>query len=74
MTKDTLVEKIEARSGRIQEIVAALSRLAYAIEQDEDPDLDRLLGELTTMAADYGHRWLDDCADLLKTLYNRRSP
>ncbi|NIT79568.1 MAG: hypothetical protein GWN58_32955 [Anaerolineae bacterium] len=74
MSKDTLMEKIEGRSGRIQMIVAELSRVAYAIEQDDDPDLEPLLWKLATLAEEYGHRWLDDTADLLKTLYNRRSP
>jgi hypothetical protein len=73
MAMTSLDEKIAARSGRLQLIVAAMSRIAYSLEQDDDPDMDALSIELVKMADEYGHRWLDECADLLKTMYNRRS-
>jgi len=70
----SLEEKIAARSGRIQMIVAAMSSLARVLDsQAAEANLDRACDELIGLAGDYGPQWLDECAMLLKEMYNRRA-
>jgi len=74
MALTTLDQKIIARAGRLQLIVAALSKLAQTLDsQDADANLDAVFDELMGLAGDYGISWLDETADLLKNQYNRRS-
>lgn len=69
----TLHEKIGARVGRIQLIVAALTNLAQVMDsQDADANLDHALDRFMELAGEYGIRWCDETADLLKNWYNRR--
>lgn len=73
----SLHEKLEARAGRLQLIIAELSRLARVILDNYDnPNYDALHDkvedELMALIGDYGPAWLDECAYLLKELYNRR--
>ena len=65
----SIAAKIEPKLGRLQLIIAAMSRVSQALDRG-DEDIDSLLYELGELAADYGTRWLDECADLLKTAYN----
>jgi hypothetical protein len=70
----SLEEKILERSGRLQLIVAALSELAQVMDsQDANANLDRALDRFMELAGDFGLRWLDETADLLKNQYNRQS-
>lgn len=75
----TLHEKIAARSGRLQLLVAELGTIARAFRELPCPTTDKeyasmeqKLMPLIQMADDYGPQWLDECAMLLKELYNRR--
>lgn len=65
----TLEEKLAARAGRLQQVIAAMARLADAASHDR---LDRIKDELMGLAFDYGVPWLRETADLLKEQYNRR--
>jgi len=73
---DTLDAKIMAQSGRLQLIVAAMMQLAQAMEHYDDADYDERLQEaqdqLMSLAGQFGVRWLNACADLLKNMYNRK--
>jgi citrate lyase beta subunit len=70
----SLEEKIAARSGRLQLIVAALAELARVMDsQDANANLDYALDRFMELAGDYGIRWLDETSCLLKEMYNRRS-
>lgn len=70
----SLEDKLAARSGRLQLIVAAMTSLARVMDsQDADANLDRALDELVSLAGDYGIKWLEDTSNLLKEQYNRRS-
>ena len=70
----SLEEKILARAGRLQLIVAALSNLARVMDsQDSGANLDVALDKFMELAGDYGISWLSETADLLKNQYNRRS-
>ena len=74
--RSTLEEKIAARSGRLQLIVAAMSHLANVMEDYHHPDYASLIEgaqeRLMELAGDYGPKWLDETSMLLKEMYNRR--
>lgn len=66
----SLDEKLAARSGRLQLVVAAMTTLARSFE---DPDaIDYAVDDLMKLAGDFGSRWFNETAMLLKELYNRR--
>jgi hypothetical protein len=70
----SLEEKIAARSGRLQLIVAKVSEMARA---NSDPNesgegLETVIDELCGLAGDFGPKWLDETSMLLKEMYNRR--
>lgn len=69
----SLHKKLEARSGRLQLIVAALFDVARAqMDPMGGEDLEEAaLLPLAELANDYGVAWLDETAMLLKELYNR---
>jgi hypothetical protein len=67
-----LQKKIEEKSGRLQLLVAALSQLAWDLEQKDGAGVEEILDEIKWEVADYGHRWLDDTANILKEVYNAR--
>lgn len=70
----SLEEKLAARSGRLQLIVAALAELARVMDsQDANANLDNALDKFMELAGDYGIKWLEDTSNLLKEQYNRRS-
>lgn len=72
----SLEEKITARVGRLQLIVAALSHLANVMEDYHHPDYAALVEgaqeRFMELAGDFGPKWLDETAMLLKEMYNRR--
>lgn len=75
---NTLDQKLDARVGRVQLIVADFATLAraieHAIERGNPKNLDELEDELYALvhkAAEYGAKWADETADLLKEKYNR---
>ena len=71
----SLHEKLSARSGRLQLIVAAMSDLARvaALDDADEEMINSASEQFLVMAVEFGPKWLDECADLLKTQYNRRS-
>lgn len=73
----TLDEKLAARAGRLQLIVAAVSHLAHTMADYDHENYAALIEgaqeRILEFAGDYGPAWLDECAMLLKEQYNRRS-
>lgn len=67
-----LIEKIGLRVGRLQLIVAKLAQLSRDAEEYIE-DTTGVLESIAGMAVDYGPKWLDETADLLKEWYNRRA-
>ena len=67
----TLHEKIADRAGRLEYIVSTMARLAEDVEACIEDTTGRP-EMLANMAHDYGPKWLDETANLLKELYNRR--
>jgi len=68
--RTNLDRKIAGMSGRLQLIVAAMSRMSKD-EGDSEDMMTEAVCELVRMAHDYGSKWLDNAACLLKELYNR---
>lgn len=69
-----LDDKIAARSGRLQLIVAAMIDIARVAEDPncDEEMLNHAAEQIVAQAVEYGVRWCDETADLLKNLYNRR--
>ena len=68
--KNELHEKISRASGRINLLLAEISKFSRTSDEEETKQIQE---NIYMMAWEFGQKWLDQTADLFKEEYNRRS-